>query len=103
MQFVRDKPLPPPKVKRMRWEGPWCLEMPKPNLELIHGWRGHAVLQAIVDTRAGVVEAVDFDLLTPGANHFIVQDLKEEVIKALAGYRCEGDYVFVQQFAFQVK
>ena len=77
--------------------------MPKPNLELIHGWRGHAVLQAIVDTRAGVVEAVDFDLLTPGANHFIVQDLKEEVIKALAGYRCEGDYVFVQQFAFQVK
>ena len=59
--------------------------------------------KARVATRAGIVEAVDFDLVSPGTpNPHVVQYFRSAIVQALAGYQCEGDHVFEQVFNFKV-
>ncbi|PTT79786.1 hypothetical protein DBR42_20730, partial [Pelomonas sp. HMWF004] len=61
---------------------------------------------AIVLTRAGIVEAVDFELEAPASappDHHVLQYFRSAIVRALAGYHCEGDQVFEQLFRLKVE
>jgi hypothetical protein len=80
-----------------------CPQKPRPALLGGLNWQGSLRFKALVATRAGVVETVDFTMLSDGdpppavVNHF-----RSILIRTLAGYQCEGDRVFEQEFEFKV-
>lgn len=83
-----------------------CAPKPRPPLGGGMPWAGQLDLKAIVLTRAGIVEAVDFELLTPTApppDPHVLQYFRSAIVRALSGYRCEGDHVFEQHFHLKVE
>jgi len=79
-----------------------CVHMGRPRLPAILEWRGAMLLRATVQTRAGVVEVADFELLSGKANHKVVDIFRNAVLGGLAEYQCIGDHVFEQEFHFEV-
>lgn len=79
-----------------------CPRMTKPELPGPLNWRGELTLKAIVATRAGVVEAVDFEVKSPTRDKVAVNYFRAVVLRALAGYQCEGELLFEQEFSFKV-
>ncbi|MFT7773827.1 hypothetical protein [Roseateles sp.] len=80
-----------------------CERKPQPALRGALGWSGDLLLRARISTRAGIVETADFSLPLPGDPPPAVVDFfRGNVIRALAGYHCEGDHVFEQEFQFKV-
>lgn len=81
-----------------------CTHRPRPPLGGGMDWAGQLALNAVVLTRAGVVEAVDFELAEPAApDPQMLQYFRSSIVRALAGYRCEGDHVFEQLFHLKVE
>lgn len=80
-----------------------CPHMPRPLLLGGLNWQGSVGFKALIVTRAGVVEAVDFTVL-PGSDPpaVVVNHFRSLLIRTLAGYQCEGDHVFAQEFQFKV-
>lgn len=81
-----------------------CRRMPPPALGGALNWAGTIEFKAVIATRAGIVEAVDLTLL-PGQQPApaAVDHFRAVLIRALAGYQCEGDHVFEQEFRFKVE
>lgn len=81
-----------------------CEQRQPPVLRGAIGWSGSILLNARISTRAGVVEAVDFKVLSPDSPDAIVVDyFQTALVRALADYQCEGDHVFEQEFNFKVE
>jgi len=64
-------------------------------------WAGEMTFKVVAYTRAGVVEAVDFEGLVRPGERAAADALRGAVLQALRDYRCEGDHVFEQEFQFQ--
>lgn len=81
-----------------------CRRKPPPLLRGALNWSGIVRFKGVIATRAGVVEAVDIDV-PPGqdAPPVVFDHFRGAVIRALAGYQCEGDHVFEQEFQFKVE
>jgi len=93
-------PVPPAMdAKRVN-----CTRTTPPALRGALGWSGTLMLRARIATRAGVVEGVDFTVMSDGdpAPH-VVDFFRGTVVRALASYQCEGDHVFEQDFQFKVE
>jgi hypothetical protein len=85
-----------------------CTKMPKPDLRGFLPLSGEVLFKAVVSTRAGVVEVVDLELASPGKSKGrleskVVDHLRQMVLRALAGYQCEGEHVFAQEFQFNIR
>jgi Ankyrin repeat len=80
-----------------------CLRMRPPAIQGGLNWSGSVRFNTVFATRAGVVEVVDFTVLSDGdpppavVNHF-----RSLLVRSLAGYQCAGDRVFEQEFRFMV-
>jgi hypothetical protein len=80
-----------------------CVRKPAPPLRGALPWEGELTFKTRVATRAGIVEAVDFELVSPGTpNPHVVQYFRSAIVLALSAYQCEGDHVFEQLFHFKV-
>ena len=67
-------------------------------------WKGEILFDTVIETRAGVVEAVDFKLLAPLRQRpgiDTISALRSAILGALAHYECKGDQVFEQEFQFK--
>jgi hypothetical protein len=81
-----------------------CARRPSPALLGALNWSGSVRFKAVIATRAGVVEAVDFTLLSDNdPNPVVLNHFRGALIRALASYQCEGDHVFEQEFQFSVE
>lgn len=81
-----------------------CVWMEKPQMGKLN-WRGMALFTAKAATRAGVVEAVDIELMPtnkPAPPPFVVAHFSRSIVRALAEYKCEGDHIFEQEFQFVI-
>ena len=79
-----------------------CAHMAFLRLPEMLEWRGEMLLKAIVQTRAGVVEVADFELLSGKGHPQVVDIFRNAILGALAAYQCSGDQVFEQEFQFNV-
>lgn len=81
--------------------GAVCAVMPKPELPALH-WSGEAVLQVMATVRGGRVVGSDFSVAKGALDSKTRRALQRSVESALAGYQCQGDAVFQQDFAFRL-
>lgn len=81
-----------------------CGSKPRPTLRGALNWSGTLLFKVAFATRAGVVEVADFTVLSaPAPAPHVVDHFRGALIQALAGYQCEGDHVFEQEFQFKVQ
>lgn len=95
---------PPPLVKpepAIKAAGAVCSVMPKPDVPAVN-WAGEAVLQVIATVRGGRVVGTDFRVAQGALDAKTRRSLQRSVESALAGYRCQGDAMFQQDFAFRL-
>lgn len=92
-------------VSQLELEPSLCRVLPKPQIQDELAWDGQILLRAIVSTRGGVVEAADVERLsiTGEQQEAVTHYFRHVVLNALAGYECEGDFVFEQEFQFVVR
>lgn len=105
MQFVhaeRNRPGDTAAPLLLPLSAMTCVRMPKPELGGALPWSGSTVLKAVVSTRAGVVEAVDLTLIEGDARSPATEYFSRLILRALAGYQCEGDKIFEREFQFVV-
>lgn len=118
-QSVDKLPEAPPKDMRFVTAGPGarslrrsallqiadmpCVNMPKPQIKGLLNWSGDVLLKVTGRTRAGVIEVADIDLikLTGRDERGVVPYFRGLILQALAGYECEGEHVFEQEFMFK--
>lgn len=81
--------------------GTVCAVMPRPEPPML-GWSGEAVLQVLATVRGGRVVASEFRMLQGAPDPKSRRALQRAVETALAGYRCQGDASFQQDFAFRL-
>jgi hypothetical protein len=107
MKFVqgdRDRhgqPLPALDIEKMT-----CDRMPKPEMKGTIPWSGSYVVRLFARTRAGVIEAVDFELQTRMRSQHearIAAYFNSLILSALSGYECKGDRAFEQTFEFSIR
>ncbi|MFG6429007.1 hypothetical protein [Roseateles sp. LYH14W] len=107
MRFIADDgdsslaPLPP----LLQFHELHCAKLPKPKLPNTIYWSGDVLLKAVAATRAGVVEVADIDVLSiSGRKRDEVADyFRSLVLQALAGYECDGEHLFEQEFQFKIR
>jgi hypothetical protein len=98
MRFVQVRAGVPRKASQLK-----CVRTPAPPALGAMPWSGELTFKAVVATRAGIVEAVDFEPASPGtADPHVAQYFRSAILLALAAYQCEGDHVFEQEFRFKV-
>lgn len=98
MKFVQLREGKPHTAGQLR-----CIRTPAPPLRGAMPWSGELTFKTVIATRAGIVEAVDFEVISPGTpNPHVAQYFRSAVVQALAAYQCEGDHVFEQVFQFKV-
>jgi hypothetical protein len=81
--------------------GAVCSVMPTPEAPAVN-WAGEAVLQVIATVRGGKVVGTDFRVAQGALDGKTKRSLQRSVESALAGYQCQGDAVFQQEFAFRI-
>ncbi|MFG6490387.1 ankyrin repeat domain-containing protein [Roseateles sp. BYS78W] len=81
-----------------------CVSRPLPTLKGNIRWSGEVVLMVVASTRAGVIEVADIDALKVSGRHEddVVPYFRARILEALAGYECEGQHVFEQEFQFKI-
>jgi hypothetical protein len=81
-----------------------CVKMPKPQLKGNIYWSGEVLLKVTASTRAGVIEAADIGVLkfTGSREGDVVPYFRASILGALAGYECEGEHTFEQEFQFRI-
>lgn len=92
-------------VPQFAAEVPGCPRVVRPRLDDPLPWKGMMRLKAVVWTRGGVVEAVDVDQVAINGRQDddITNFFRDVTLRALAGYECEGDFVFEQEFQFDIR
>ena len=91
----------PPAETLVRTAGAVCSVMPKPELPALN-WSGEAVLQVMATVRGARVVGSDFRVAQGALDSKTKRSLQRSVESALAGYQCQGDAVFQQDFAFRL-
>ncbi len=94
----------PPLVKPdtgIKAPGAVCSVMPRPDVPTVN-WAGEAVLQVIATVRGGRVVGSDFRVAQGALDSKTKRSLQRSVESALAGYQCQGDATFQQEFAFRI-
>jgi len=94
-----------------------CPVIAKPAMPAIT-WAGSMKFKVVMAIRAGVVETADFEVTPekPDRREFdkrvvsksmfegpVAARFRHELLLALAGYQCEGDTVFTQEFSFSMQ
>lgn len=82
--------------------GAVCSVMPRPDVPAVN-WAGEAVLQVIATVRGGRVVGTDFRVAQGALDSKTKRSLQRSVESALAGYQCQGDATFQQDFAFRLE
>jgi hypothetical protein len=75
--------------------------MPKPDLPALN-WSGEAVLNVIATVRGGRVVGTEFRVTQGALDSKTKRSLQRAAESALAGYQCQGDAMFQQDFAFRI-
>jgi len=94
----------PPQVKPdtgIKAPGAVCSVMPRPDVPVVN-WAGEAVLQVVATVRGGRVVGTDFRVAQGALDSKTKRSLQRSVESALAGYQCQGDAMFQQDFAFRI-
>lgn len=86
---------------QVRSAGAVCSVMPRPDVPAVN-WTGEAVLQVIATVRGGRVVGTDFRVAQGALDSKTKRSLQRSVESALAGYQCQGDAMFQQDFAFRI-
>lgn len=94
-------PLQSTPTTQVQTPGAVCSVMPKPELPALN-WSGEAVLQVMATVRGGRVVGSDFRVAQGALDSKTRRSLQRSVESALAGYQCQGDAVFQQDFAFRL-
>lgn len=97
-------PTTPPAVDAhpvVRAAGAVCSTMPRPEVPTVN-WSGEAVLQVVATVRGGRVVSSEFRVTQGALDGKTRRSLQRSVESALAGYQCEGDAMFQQDFAFRL-
>lgn len=81
--------------------GAVCSGMPRPDVPAVN-WSGEAVLQVLATVRGGRVVGTEFRLAQGAPDARTRRSLQRAVESALAGYQCQGDALFQQDFAFRL-
>lgn len=79
-----------------------CQRMPKPELRGTLNWNGELLFRVRASTRAGVVEAADFEIQAAPRDARAVDYFRSVLLRTLANYQCEGTHDFEQEFQFKV-
>jgi hypothetical protein len=91
-----------PETKpQVQTPGAVCSVMPKPDVPAVN-WSGEAVLQVIATVRAGRVVGSEVRVAQGALDGKTRRSLQRSVDSALAGYQCQGDAMFQQDFAFRI-
>lgn len=85
----------------IRTPGAICSTMPQPVLPAVN-WSGEAVLQVLATVRGGRVVGSEFRVTQGVLDGKTRRSLQRSVESALAGYQCQGDATFQQDFAFRL-
>ncbi|WP_458232874.1 hypothetical protein [Roseateles sp. P5_E8] len=94
-------PSQPGTRLQVQTPGAVCSVMPKPELPALN-WSGEAVLQVMATVRGGRVVGSDFRVAQGALDSKTKRSLQRSVESALAGYQCQGDAMFQQDFAFRL-
>lgn len=86
---------------RLTTPGAVCSVMPRPDLPAVQ-WSGEAMLHVLATVRGGRVVASEVRVAQGAMDGKTRRALQRSVEDALAGYRCQGDAVFQQDFAFRL-
>lgn len=89
------------EVPRVQAPGAVCAVMPRPEVPSV-SWSGEAVLQVMATVRGGRVVGTDFRVAQGALDGKTRRSLQRSVESALAGYQCQGDAMFQQDFAFRI-
>ncbi|RZJ09537.1 MAG: hypothetical protein EOP39_11160 [Rubrivivax sp.] len=81
--------------------GAVCSVMPQPEIPALN-WTGEAVLQVLATVRGGRVVGSDVRVMHGALDGKTRRSLQRSVESALAGYQCQGDAMFQQDFAFRI-
>lgn len=99
---AETRPMPPVvKTPAITQAGAVCSVMPKPELPAVN-WSGEAVLQVLATVRGGRVVGTDVRVTQGALDAKTRRSLTRAVDSALAGYQCQGDAQFQQDFAFRL-
>ncbi|MEE8614816.1 MAG: hypothetical protein V3T11_06350, partial [Roseateles sp.] len=82
--------------------GAVCSVMPRPDVPAV-SWSGEAVLNVIATVRGGRVVGTEFRVSQGALDGKSRRALQRAVESALAGYQCQGDATFQQDFAFRLE
>lgn len=99
----RPEPAPMQHASQPQVQAPGavCAVMPRPDVPAV-GWSGEAVLQVIATVRGGRVVGSEFRVAQGALDGKTRRALQRSVESALAGYQCQGDAMFQQDFAFRL-
>ncbi|MGQ3052307.1 MAG: hypothetical protein ACT6S0_11030 [Roseateles sp.] len=86
---------------RINTPGAVCTVMPRPEVPAVN-WSGEAVLQVLATVRGGRVVGSEVRMAQGAPDGKTRRSLQRAVESALAGYQCQGDAVFQQDFAFRL-
>lgn len=93
--------VPPEVLTQLQSASAVCATMPRPEVPVVI-WSGEAVLQVLATVRGGRVVGSEFRVLQGTPDGKTRRALQRTVEAALAGYRCQGDATFQQDFAFRL-
>lgn len=94
-------PAQPASTTQVQAPGAVCSTMPRPDVPAVN-WSGEAVLQVIATVRGGRVVGSEFRVTQGALDGKTRRSLQRSVESALAGYQCQGDAMFQQDFAFRL-
>ncbi len=92
---------PPAEQPAIRTAGAVCAVMPKPDVPAVN-WAGEAVFNVIATVRGGKVVGTEFRITQGALDSKTRRSFQRSVEAALAGYQCQGDAMFQQDFAFRL-
>lgn len=91
----------PATKTQVQTPGAVCSVMPQPEMPALN-WSGEAVLQVLAAVRGGRVVGTEFRVTQGALDGKTKRALQRSAESALAGYQCQGDATFQQDFAFRV-
>ncbi|RTL41648.1 MAG: hypothetical protein EKK53_13340 [Burkholderiales bacterium] len=86
---------------RITAPGAVCSVMPRPEVPVVN-WTGEAVLNVVATVRGGRVVGTEVRVAQGAVDGKTRRSLQRAVETALAGYQCQGDAMFQQDFAFRI-
>jgi hypothetical protein len=96
-----ETPSLPAVQPRITAPGAVCSVMPRPDVPVV-AWSGEAVLNVVATVRGGRVVGSEVRVTQGALDSKTRRSLQRAVETALAGYQCQGDAMFQQDFAFRL-